>query len=407
MYQSNNAVIKTNSSINNLEDKPILTNLLILVMSISCGLTVANLYYIQPLLADIAKTFHVTQLSIGFAAMLTQIGYAIGMIFILPLGDIKEKRKLIVIMLLCSILSLMGMFFSSNIHVLIISSFAVGLTSIIPQLIIPLAAQLSNPQQRGQTIGRIMSGLLIGILLSRTISGILGSYFGWRAVYLIAAIMMLTLMLILRKLLPLCGPIPISDIKYTQLLKSMIHLIKTEPILREASINGALMFSAFSAFWTSLIFLLESSHYNMGAEAVGLFGLVGISGALASPIVGKLADKQGSRFTIGICIIIVIIAYLFFSLFSFKIWGLILGIILLDLGVQSCNVSNQARIHSLNDKIRNRLNTIYMVNFFLGGALGSFLGSYSYSHFGWYGVCTFGLATQIIAIILHKVRKKS
>lgn len=405
MYQSNNAVVKTNSSINNLEDKSILTNSLILVMSIACGLTVANLYYIQPLLADIAKTFHVNQLIIGFAAMLTQIGYAIGMIFILPLGDIKEKRKLIVIMLLCSIISLMSMFFSSNIYILLISSFTVGLTSIIPQLIIPLAAQLSSPRQRGQTIGRIMSGLLIGILLSRTISGILGSYFGWRAVYLIAAIMMLTLMLILRKLIPLCEPI--SDIKYTKLLKSMIHLIKTEPILREASINGALMFSAFSAFWTSLIFLLESSHYNMGAEAVGLFGLVGIIGALASPIVGKVADKKGSSFTIGVCIIIVIIAYLFFSLFSFKILGLILGITLLDLGVQSCNVSNQARIHSLNEKTRNRLNTIYMVNFFLGGALGSFLGPYSYSHFGWYGVCTFGLATQIIAIILHKTRKKA
>lgn len=404
MHLSNNAVIKRDSLINNLEAKPILTTSLILVMSIACGLTIANLYYIQPLLADIAKTFHVDQLSIGFAAMLTQIGYAIGMIFILPLGDIKEKRNLIVIMLLCSVISLMSMFFSQNIYILIISSFAVGFTSIIPQLIIPLAAQLSNPQQRGQTIGTIMSGLLIGILLSRTISGILGGYFGWRTVYLIAAIMMLTLMLILRKLLPLCEPI--SDIKYTQLLKSMIHLIKTEPILREASINGALMFSAFSIFWTSLIFLLESSHYNMGAEAAGLFGLVGISGALAAPIVGKAADKKGTRFAITICIIVVIIAYLCFFLFGFKIWGLILGVILLDLGVQSCNVSNQARVHSLNEKTRNRLNTIYMVSFFLGGALGSFLGPYSYSHFGWYGVCIFGIATQILAIILHKVEKK-
>lgn len=405
MYQSNNAVIKTNSSINNLKAKPTLTNLLILVMSIACGLTVANLYYIQPLLADIAKTFHVNQLSIGFAAMLTQIGYAIGMIFILPLGDIKEKRTLIVIMLLCSIISLMSMFFSPNIYILIISSFAVGFTSIIPQLIIPLTAQLANPQQRGQTIGTIMSGLLIGILLSRTVSGILGSYFGWRTVYLIAAIMMLALMLILRKMIPLCQPV--SDIKYTQLLKSMIYLIKTEPILRKTSLNGALMFSTFSAFWTSLIFLLESSHYNMGSEAAGLLGLVGISGALAAPIVGKLADKKGPKFAIGICIIIVIISYLFFFLLGFKIWGLILGVIFLDLGVQSCNVSNQAIVQALNEKTRNRLTTIYMVSFFLGGALGSFLGSYSYSHFGWYGVCTFGMATQIIALILHKVGKKS
>ncbi|WPC40116.1 MFS transporter [Clostridium sp. JS66] len=404
MYLSNNAIKKSNSSINNPEAKPILTNLLILIMSIACGLTVANLYYIQPLLADIAKTFHVTTLSIGFAAMLTQVGYSIGMVFILPLGDIKEKRKLIVIMLLCSMISLVCMFFSSNIYLLIASSFAVGFTSIIPQLILPLAAQLSNPHQRGQTIGKIMSGLLIGILLSRSISGILGGYLGWRIVYIIAAIIMFLLMLILKKLLPLCEPV--SDIKYAQLLKSMLHLIKTEPILREASINGALMFSAFSAFWTSLIFLLQSSHYNMGAEAAGLLGLVGISGALAAPMVGKVADKRGARFAISICIIVVAISYLCFFLFGFKLWGLILGIILLDLGVQSCNVSNQVRVQSLNEKMRNRLNTIYMVSFFLGGALGSFLGSYSYSHFGWYGVCTFGMTTQIIAIILHKIGKK-
>lgn len=405
MYQSTNAVLTTNSSIDNTNTRPILTKLLILVMSIACGLTVANLYYIQPLLGDIAKTFHVDQLSIGFAAMLTQIGYAIGMIFILPLGDIKEKRNLIVIMLLFSVISLMSIFFSSNIYILTISSFAVGFTSIIPQLIIPLAAQLSNPQQRGQTIGTIMSGLLIGILLSRTVSGILGSYLGWRIVYLIAAIMMFALMLILRKLIPLCNPI--SDIKYSELLKSMIHLIKTEPILRESSLNGALMFSAFSSFWTSLIFLLESSHYNMGAEAAGLLGLVGVSGALAAPLVGKVADKRGSRFAIGICIAVVIVSYLLFFLFGFKIWGLVLGVILLDLGVQSCNVSNQARVHSLNEETRNRLNTIYMVSFFLGGAFGSFLGSYSYSHFGWYGVCTFGIITQILALIIHKISKKA
>ncbi|AVK49793.1 MFS transporter permease [Clostridium sp. MF28] len=405
MYQSTNAVLKTNSSIDNANTRPILTKLLILVMSIACGLTVANLYYIQPLLGDIAKTFHVDQLSIGFAAMLTQIGYAIGMIFILPLGDIKEKRNLIVIMLLFSVISLMSMFFSSNIYILTISSFAVGFTSIIPQLIIPLAAQLSNPQQRGQIIGTIMSGLLIGILLSRTVSGILGSYLGWRIVYLIAAIMMFALMFILRKLIPLCNPI--SDIKYSELLKSMIHLIKTEPILRESSLNGALMFSAFSAFWTSLIFLLESSHYNMGAEAAGLLGLVGVSGALAAPLVGKVADKRGSRFAIGICIVVVIVSYLLFFLFGFKIWGLVLGVILLDLGVQSCNVSNQARVHSLNEETRNRLNTIYMVSFFLGGAFGSFLGSYSYSHFGWYGVCTFGIITQILALIIHNISKKA
>jgi predicted MFS family arabinose efflux permease len=297
------------------------------------------------------------------------------------------------------------MFFSSNIFILSFSSFLIGFTSIIPQLIIPLAAQLSDPKQRGQIIGTIMSGLLIGILVSRTVSGLIGSYFGWRTVYLIAAITMFILMIILRKLVPLCNPT--SNIKYTELLKSLIYLIKTEPILRKTSLIGALMFSAFSAFWTSLIFLLESPNYNMGSEAAGLLGLVGISGALAAPIVGKMADKKGPRFAIGISIVVVIIAYLIFLMFGFKIWGLILGIVFLDLGVQACNVSNQAIVQALNEETRNRLNTIYMVSFFLGGALGSFLGTYSYSHLGWYGVCIFGLVTQIIVIILFKTGRKS
>ncbi|MBL4935552.1 MFS transporter [Clostridium sp. YIM B02515] len=388
---------------NSTKSNPVLSNLLITVMAIACGLTVANLYYIQPLLADMAKTFNVSEISVGSAAMLTQIGYAAGMILILPLGDIKEKRNLITVMLLLSVLSLLSMFFSRNISMLIISSFAVGFTSIIPQLIIPLAAQLSDPKERGRIIGTVMSGLLIGILASRTFSGILGGYFGWRIVYIIAAAMMIILMFVLRKIIPVHKPV--SNIKYIDLLKSLFRLIKTESVLREASINGAMMFAAFSAFWTSLTFLLESSHYNMGSQAAGLLGLVGISGALAAPLVGRIADKRGPRFVIGICISVVILSYILFLFLGFKMFGLILGVILLDLGVQSCNVSNQTRVHSLNEEMRNRINTVYMVSFFLGGSLGSFLGTYSYSHFGWYGVCIFGIATQIIAFIVHKTAK--
>jgi predicted MFS family arabinose efflux permease len=395
--------LKRDINVSNSEKKPVLSNLLIMIMSIACGLTVANLYYIQPLLADIAKTFNVSETSVGFAATLTQIGYAVGMIFILPLGDIKERRNLITAMLLFSVLSLTSMFFSNSIIMLIVSSFAVGFTSIIPQLIIPLAAQLSDPKERGKIIGTIMSGLLVGILVSRTFSGILGGYFGWRIVYIIAAVMMIILLLALRKLIPECKPV--SSIKYIDLLKSTARLVKTERVLREVSINGAMLFAAFSAFWTSLTFLLQSSHYNMGSQVAGLFGLVGITGALAAPLVGKVADKKGSRFVTGICIAIVIVSYVFFFFLGFKVLGLILGVILLDLGVQSGNVSNQTRVHSINEEMRNRINTVYMVSFFLGGALGSFLGSYCYSSFGWYGVCIFGIATQIIAIIVHKTAK--
>ncbi|QLY81454.1 MFS transporter [Clostridium intestinale] len=387
----------------NIKNTNVLTKLLILIMAITCGLTVANLYYIQPLLGDMAKSFNVHEVSVGSAAMLTQIGYAVGMIFILPLGDIKERKNLITIMLLFSVISLFTMAFSQNIYMLIISSFAVGFTSIIPQLIIPLAAQLSNPNERGKIIGTVMSGLLIGILVSRTISGLIGNYFGWRVVYIVAAIMMIILTLVLRKVIPVTNPV--SEVRYFDLLKSLPKLIKEEPTLREASLNGALMFAAFSAFWTALTFLLESSHYNMGSQAAGLLGLVGIVGALAAPLVGKLADKKGSRYVIGICIMIVSLSYILFLALGFKIIGLIIGVILLDLGVQSSNISNQARVHSMNEEKRNRINTVYMVSFFLGGSLGSFLGSSAYSNFGWVGVCIFGIITQIIALFIHRITK--
>lgn len=376
-----------------------LNNFLVLVMAIASGVTVANLYYIQPLLGDIANTFHVTQVSVGFAAMLTQIGYALGMLFLLPLADIKEKRFLIILMLICSASSLTLMFFSFNIVVILIASFAIGFTSVVPQLIVPLAAQLADPKERGKIIGTVMSGLFIGILLSRTLSGVVGKYFGWRVVYLIGAFLMITLAISLSRLLPLCPPI--SNMKYIELFKSMIVLTKNLPVLREASINGAMMFAAFSAFWTSLVFLLGSSHYHMGSDAAGLFGLVGITGALAAPIVGRLADRKSPKFTIGIGMVLVIISYICFFLFGFKLWGLIIGVILLDLGVQSCQISNQARVFALNEEARNRINTVFMVSYFIGGALGSFLGSYNYAHFGWYGVCIFGLLTQLIALIVH------
>ena len=380
-----------------------LSDFLVLVMAVASGVTVANLYYIQPLLVEISNSFHVTQVSVGFVAMLTQIGYALGMLFILPLADIREKRSLIITMLLCSACSLMLMHFSLNITVISIAAFAVGFTSVVPQLLVPFAAQLADPKERGKIIGSVMSGVLIGILVSRTFSGLVGEYWGWRTVYLIAAALMIILAIFLNRLLPICPPT--SNMIYKDLFNSMASLTKSLPILKEASLNGALMFAAFSAFWTSLVFLLESPHYHLGADAAGLFGLVGVTGALAAPIVGRIADKRNPRFTVGIGIIAVILSYLCFFAFGFKLWGLIIGVILLDFGVQTCQISNQARVHALNDAARNRINTVYMVSYFIGGALGSYLGSFSYAHFAWYGVCFLGVLTQLLAVVIHKSYK--
>lgn len=377
-----------------------LNKLLVLVMAVTAGVTVANLYYIQPLLAEIAAAFHVTQVSVGSAAMLTQIGYATGMLFLLPLADIREKKGLILIMLLCSACALILMYFSMNMTFIFTASFAIGFTSVVPQLIVPLAAQLSEPEQRGKIIGTVMSGLLVGILLSRTFGGLVGEYWGWRTVYLIASFLMILLAVFLTRLLPVSPPA--SNMSYRDLFKSMAALIREYPVLREASLNGAMMFAAFSAFWTSLVFLLKSSHYHLGSDAAGLFGLVGVVGALAAPIAGRAADKKSPKYTVGIGMGIVVLAYICFLIFGFQLWGLIAGVILLDLGVQSCQISNQSRVHALNNEARNRINTVFMVSYFIGGALGSFFGSFSYAHFGWYGVCILGLLTQVIAVLGHR-----
>lgn len=389
---------------NNHEKNFILSKSLVLIMAAAGGVVVANLYYAQPLLSEMSRTFKVSEGSIGIVAMLTQIGYATGMFFILPLGDIKERRKLIVLMLYLASGGLLLMSVSFNIALLLFAAFAVGFTSVVPQLIVPLAAQLAPPRDRGRIIGIVMSGLLIGILLSRTFSGIIGGAFGWRVVYIIGTVLMILLATILKVILPIT--LPTSDIKYTKLLKSLWGILKTEPVLKEASINGAMMFATFSAFWTSLIFLMESPVYKLGAQAAGLFGLVGVGGALAAPLIGRIADKKSPRFTVGIAIMISTLSYICFWTLGFKIWGLVIGVILLDLGTQSGLVSNQARTQALSAEKRNRINTIFMVSYFIGGSLGSVLGAYSWAHFGWNGVCAVGLIFQAVAITAHLIRRK-
>lgn len=371
---------------------------LVFLMAAASGVGVANIYYMQPLLAEIARSFSISQLNIGFIAMLTQIGYALGLLFFVPIGDIKERRRFIYIMALLVALSLLLSSFSFNVAMLTLSAFIIGLTSVVPQLIVPFAAHLAEPRERGKVIGTVMSGLYAGILVSRTFSGIIGSFFGWRAVYWTAAAFMVVLAFLLKRYLPVS--LPISNVNYVNLLKSMWYIVKEQRVLRESSIIGGLMFGAFSAFWTTLVFLLETPVYKMGAKAAGIFGLVGLAGVLAAPVVGKIADKKSPKFTLIIAIIISIIAYVIFTIFGFKLWGLIIGVILLDLGTQAGQVSNQTRIYSLDQDARNRINAVFMVSYFAGGASGSFLGSYGWELFQWTGVCTVGLTLLLSAFIV-------
>ena len=385
-----------------------LTKGLVLLMSITCGLAVANLYYNQPLLADMGRTFHANSHQVGNISMFTQIGYAIGMFLFVPLGDMRERRQLITVLLTSVTISLIAVAAAQNLLWIYVASLAVGITTVVPQVIIPLAAQMAEPEERGKVIGSVMSGLLFGILLARTVAGFIGGSFGWRMMYWVAAVLMLALALILKHFLP--KSYPEANLTYRQVLKSIGELIVTQPTLREASLVGGLLFGSFSVFWTSLAFYLEGAPFHFGSEVTGLFGLVGVVGASAAPLVGRLADRFSPKSLVGIFIIITLLSYLFFGFLGSAVWGIVGGVILLDLGVQGAQISNQTRIYSLVPEARSRLNTVFMVIYFLGGSLGSSLGSYAWNQWQWQGVCVTGGMMIVLGFIvwgIHQLKYKS
>jgi predicted MFS family arabinose efflux permease len=362
---------------------------LVWLLAVACGMTVANLYYNQPLLAVIARDLQVSDHEAGFIPMLTQVGYALGILLFVPLGDLLERRKLIVTMVGITSLGLGLAAVSFNLTWLIVASFAIGMSTIASHVMIPFAAQLTDPKARGRVIGTIMGGLLIGILAARTVSGIVGAALGWRAMYWMASGLTLGLAAVLWWVLPRSQPA--LNISYPKLMQSLFRIVREQPALREASAIGALSFGAFSAFWSTLVFLLEQPPYHYGSAVAGLFGLVGIVGAAAAPIVGRMADQRSPRLTAKIGVTTTTLSFLLFWAWGHVLWGLIVGVILLDLGVQTTQISNQAQIYSLPAEIHGRLNALYIMFYFVGGAIGSFLGAYGWSYWRWQGVCAVSL----------------
>ena len=374
------------------------------IMAIASGAAAANLYYNQPLLALIQQKLHASAHLSGFIPVLTQIGYAVGIFLIVPLGDLLEKRKLILTMLGLTAIALAAAAVSPNLTCLLAASLAIGITTVTAQLIVPFAAQLAKPQERGKVVGMVMSGLLIGILLARTISGFVGASLGWRAMYWLASGLMILLAVTLSKLLPKSQPS--LQVSYPRLMKSLFELIQ-QPVLQETALAGAMSFGAFSAFWSTLVFLLAQPPYHYGSEVTGLFGLVGVVGAAAAPLVGKLADKGSPKLTVGLGLLITTSSFILFWVFGHQLIGLIIGVILLDLGVQTTMVSNQARIYSCKSELHSRLNALYITFYFFGGALGSFLGAYGWNHWQWQGVCLFALLMLVVAFtIFFKSNKR-
>ncbi|MFD1257335.1 MFS transporter [Mucilaginibacter terrae] len=376
-----------------------LTPLVLWVMTLATGLVVANIYYNQPLLSDIASTFHISNGKAGQIAMFTQMGYATGLLLIIPLADMFKRKQLMLVDFAFIVAALLLAASAQKVWVLVLSSFMVGMSSVIPQILVAMAAHLALPAERGKKIGFIMSGLLIGILLSRAISGFVGEHLGWRAMFYIAAGIMLLMWGLIAWIVPEVEP----DYKgsYSSLMKSLIGIIKQEPKLRLAAFRGALCFACFSAFWTTLVFLLREPPFNEGSAVAGAFGLIGAFGALAASMIGRLTDKAAPNRLITYTLIILLASFIIFMMFGHSFTGLIIGVILMDMGVQATHISNQAIIFSLNPNARNRINTVYMVSYFIGGSAGTFLASKVWETYHWAGVCVIGITLSSIVLIVH------
>ncbi|GAA3988315.1 MFS transporter [Hymenobacter antarcticus] len=367
-----------------------LDNALVWLMSLTCGLVVANIYYNQPLLAAIGRTFHLRDSSASLLATATQVGYTLGILCVVPLGDMLERKRLILLMLLGAAACLGLAAWAPTFGMLAGASVLLGICSAVPQLLLPMAAHLAPEADRGRIVGRVMSGLLIGILASRTLSGYVGAHLGWRAMFEIAAGLMLALLGLLAWRLPQDRPNFAGS--YGSLLKSLLTLTRTLPDLRRAALVGGLLFAAFSAFWTTLTFFLESPAYRYGSDVAGFFGLIGAVGALAAPLAGKASDARGPDYALGLSILLALAAYGVLGLGGTHLLGLVLGVIVLDVGVQAAHISNQTKVFSLVPEARSRLNTVYMTGYFTGGSLGSVAGGLAWTHGGWPGVCLLGAA---------------
>ncbi len=376
--------------------EPKLSNTVLYLMSISAGLVVANIYYNQPLLNLISQNLGISQASASNVALATQLGYAVGLLIIIPLGDKFSNKLILKYDFLILVISLLVTAVASNIIILIASSFLIGFASVIPQLFVPMAARLSDEAHRGRAIGIVMSGLLIGILGSRTISGVVGEYYGWRAIFYVAAGLMVLLFILLHYKLPKLNPT--YNGSYWSLFKSIAHYFKTESTVRVAALRGGLGFAAISVFWTTLVFLMKES-FNYGSDVAGYFGLIGIVGALAATVTGKLNDTMNKFYIILFASVSLLISWIIFYFSGNSILGLIIGVILIDLGVQALHITNQNIIFSKNKDARNRINTIYMVGFFIGGALGTLCASIAWDHYGWQGVSILGIALSAAIVI--------
>ncbi|MED5700782.1 MFS transporter [Enterobacter hormaechei] len=371
---------------------------LILLMSVATGLAVASNYYAQPLLDTIARAFDLSASSAGFIVTAAQLGYAAGLLFLVPLGDMFERRMLIVSMTLLAAGGMLITASSQSLTMMIIGTALTGLFSVVAQILVPLAATLASPEKRGKVVGTIMSGLLLGILLARTVAGLLASLGGWRTVYWVASVLMVIMALALWRGLPRVKQE--NHLNYPQLLASVFSLFTRDKLLRTRAILGCLTFANFSILWTSMAFLLAAPPFNYSEGVIGLFGLAGAAGALGARPAGGLADKGKSHMTTSAGLVLLLLSWVAIWYGHVSVLALIVGILVLDLTVQGVHITNQTVIYRVKPDARNRLTAGYMTSYFIGGAAGSLISASAWQHAGWTGVCAIGAIVAAINLLV-------
>jgi len=364
-------------------------------LAVAAGLGVANLYYAQPLAETMARTFGASAAAIGLCLMNCQLGYALGMVLLVPLGDGRERRRLMVTTSLAASVALLLVATAPSYPVLLVTSFVLGFTSCLPQMAVPFAVTLVGDKERGRAIGVVMGGLLTGILLSRVASGLLASVIGWRLTLASAAGLMALLACGLRFGLP--AQRPRQPLAWVGMIRSLPSVLASEPLLRRHAVMGALGFASFSAFWSTLSFQLARLDY--GARTAGLFGVIGLVGVAAAPIVGRLSGRIRPTSINAAGHAVAALSFGVMWLMSGSIVGLLLGTVLLDAGAQSTHLANQTVILGLKAELRNRINAIYMVSFFAGGALGTAAAAFAWEAGGFGGVCAAGALLALLGLL--------
>ena len=370
---------------------------LIALFAIATGQAVASNYLAQPLLETIRRDFGVTAGLAGLIVTVAQVGYAAGLVLLLPLGDLLERRRLITVLAAITAAFLAAAALAPSLGLLMVAVGFIGFTSVMAQILVPFAASLSPEAERGRVVGIVMSGLLLGILLARTVSGLVAQVAGWRAVYGVAALLMAAQMIVLYKRLPTYRQR--VSLTYGRLLASVLEIARAEPVLRWRAVYGALSFAAFSVLWTTLAFLLSGPHYGYGEATIGLFGLVGAAGATAATLAGRLSDRGWKNRQTGLSSLLLLLSYLFIWRGATSLGALLVGIVVLDIGSQALHITNQGEIYRLQPEARSRINAFYMMSCFIGAAVGSATAAFAYGTHGWDGVCLLGAGFGLASLV--------